>query len=69
MVSERGVRISHVVLYGLTGLAGIVALAISASLVSHYNAEGYPPANTNAYRDRIRVCLAGAIVTVASCRK
>ncbi|GFZ47426.1 hypothetical protein JCM24511_05170 [Saitozyma sp. JCM 24511] len=63
MVSERGVRITHSVLFTLTTLAAIVVLAISASLVAHYNSEGYPPVHTNAYRDRIRILLAAGIWT------
>lgn len=34
-----------------------------ASLVAHYNSEGYPPVHTNAYRDRIRILLAAGIWT------
>lgn len=61
MANERAVRLTHSVLFTLVTLASIVALAISASLVAHYNNEGYPPVNTNPYRDRIRICLAASI--------
>ncbi|KAL7421364.1 hypothetical protein Q5752_004249 [Cryptotrichosporon argae] len=61
MVSDRGVRNSHVTLYVLVLLSSIVALAISASLVSHYNAGGYPPEHTTAYKDRIRILLVAAV--------
>lgn len=62
MANERGVRLSHTVIFGLTTLAAIVALAISASLVSHYNAEGYPG---GAFRDRIRILLVASVWTTA----
>jgi hypothetical protein len=60
MANERGVRLSHTVIFGLTTLAAIVALAISASLVAHYNSEGYPG---GAYRDRIRILLVASVWT------
>lgn len=60
MPSERVVRLSHSIIFGLTTLAAIVALAISASLVAHYNSSGYP---STPYRDRIRICLAASIWT------
>jgi hypothetical protein len=63
MANERAVRLTHSILFTLLTLASIVALAISASLVAHYNNEGYPPVNTNPYRDRIRICLAASIWT------
>ena len=66
MPSDRVVKISHSVLFTLTLLASIVALAISASLVSHYNADGYPPVHTGAYRDRIRILLVASVWTTAS---
>jgi hypothetical protein len=63
MPSERIVRISHSAIFGLMTLAAIVALAISASLVAHYNQDGYPAVHTAPYRDRIRICLAASIWT------
>lgn len=63
MANERAVRLTHSILFTLITLASIVALAISASLVANYNNYGYPPVNTNAYRDRIRICLAASIWT------
>ena len=63
-ISERGVRISHSVIYGLTLLVGIIALAISASLVAYYNDNGYPGQHTNAYKDRIRILLVASVWTV-----
>ncbi|KAK1922501.1 hypothetical protein DB88DRAFT_495313 [Papiliotrema laurentii] len=65
MVSDRAVRLFHTIIFTLTLLSSIVALAISASLVSHYNSEGYPPVHTNAYRDRIRILLVASVWTTA----
>ncbi|WWD06732.1 hypothetical protein V865_004827 [Kwoniella europaea PYCC6329] len=39
MPSDRAVRITHSVLFGLTLLVSIIALIISATLVAHYNNE------------------------------
>jgi hypothetical protein len=61
MVNARAVRLTHSVLFVLITICSIIALAISASLVAHYNNYGYPPINTNPYRDRIRICLAAGI--------
>jgi hypothetical protein len=47
-ISERAVRWGHVAIFTLVFLASVVSLAISASLVKHYNDEGYPPAHTGA---------------------
>ena len=47
-ISERGVRWSHVAIFTLVFLASIVTVAISASLVAHYNGEGYPDVHTGA---------------------
>ncbi|SCV68954.1 BQ2448_1974 [Microbotryum intermedium] len=58
MVSERTVKLVHAPLLGLITLIGIVSLAMSASLVAHYNSRGYPNVS---YRDRIRIILAGSI--------
>ncbi|KAM0746921.1 hypothetical protein T439DRAFT_329195 [Meredithblackwellia eburnea MCA 4105] len=58
MVSDRSIRIFHPILFLLISLASIITLAISASLVAHYNSVGYPDVS---YRDRIRICLAAAI--------
>ncbi|SCZ96660.1 BZ3500_MvSof-1268-A1-R1_Chr4-4g07526 [Microbotryum saponariae] len=58
MVSEGTVRLVHAPLLGLITLIGIVTLAMSASLVAHYNSHGYPNIS---YRDRIRIILAGSI--------
>ena len=65
MVSDRAVKLSHTVLFTLTLLASIVALAISASLVAHYNTDGYPPVHTKAYKDRIRIILVASVWTTA----
>lgn len=65
MVSDRAVRLSHTVLYTLTLLSSVVALAISASLVAHYNSDGYPPVNTRSYRDRIRIILVASVWSTA----
>lgn len=46
MVSARLVKFTHLTLFGLMAVASIVALAISSSLVTHYNKTGYPPRNT-----------------------
>jgi len=48
-ISERVVRWGHVAIFTLVFLASVVSLAISASLVKHYNDEGYPPAHTAAW--------------------
>ena len=69
MVSERGVRFSHTGIFVLIFLASVVATAISGTLVAHYNSEGYPPVNTGAYRDRIRICLVGAVWSAAISRE
>ncbi|KAM0792530.1 hypothetical protein ACM66B_005199 [Microbotryomycetes sp. NB124-2] len=63
MVSERTIRLVHLPLFVLILLAGIVALAISGSLVGHYNSVGYPNVS---YRDRIRILLVASIWTVAT---
>ncbi|RXK37873.1 hypothetical protein M231_04872 [Tremella mesenterica] len=63
-ISERGVRLSHSILYGLTLLASIIALAISAALVKYYNDNGYPPAHHEAYKARIRILLVASVWTV-----
>lgn len=65
MPSERVIKLSHTVLFTLCALASIVALAISASLVSHYNADGYPSVHTGAYRDRIRILLVASVWSTA----
>lgn len=65
MPSERVIKLSHTVLFTLSLLASIVALAISASLVSHYNSDGYPPVHTGAYRDRIRILLVASVWSTA----
>ncbi|KAK4058710.1 hypothetical protein OIO90_000154 [Microbotryomycetes sp. JL221] len=62
MVSERSIRLVHLPLFVLVLLSGIVALAISGSLVGHYNSVGYPNVS---YRDRIRILLVASIWTVA----
>ncbi|WVW79324.1 hypothetical protein I302_101292 [Kwoniella bestiolae CBS 10118] len=64
MPSDRAVRISHSVLFGLTLLVSIIALIISATLVAHYNNEGYPPVHTGAYTARIRILLVASVWTV-----
>jgi hypothetical protein len=69
MPSEKVIKLSHTVLFTLSLLSSIVALAISASLVSHYNNEGYPPVHTGAYRDRIRICLVAAVWSTAATSK
>ncbi|WVO22645.1 uncharacterized protein IAS62_003975 [Cryptococcus decagattii] len=63
MPSERVIRFTHTFLFTLVLLSSIVALGISASLVSHYNSHGYPPVHTDAYRDRIRVLLTASVWT------
>ncbi|WVR09091.1 hypothetical protein IAU60_006153 [Kwoniella sp. DSM 27419] len=65
MPSERAIKLSHSILFGLTLLASIVALIISAVLVAHYNKEGYPPAHTGAYTARIRILLVASVWTTA----
>ena len=65
MPSERVIRFTHTFLFTLVLLASIVALGISGSLVGHYNSNGYPPAHTNAYRDRIRILLVASVWTTA----
>lgn len=69
MVSDRLVRLSHTVLFTLVLLSSIVALAISASLVSHYNNTGYPAVHTGAYRDRIRILLTAGVWSTAIARE
>lgn len=64
MVSERGIRTSHTVLFALILIASIITLAISASLVSHYNGDGYPMYHTTAYKERIRILLVASVWTV-----
>jgi hypothetical protein len=61
MPSERVLRISHSVIFTLTLIASIIALAISASLVAHYNSDGYPIYHTGAYTARIRILLVASI--------
>ncbi|WWC64061.1 uncharacterized protein I303_106668 [Kwoniella dejecticola CBS 10117] len=61
MPSDRAVRISHSVLFGLTLLVSIIALIISATLVAHYNKDGYPPVHTSAYTARIRILLVASV--------
>lgn len=65
MVSERAVKISHTVIFVLVLVASIIALAISGSLVGHYNNDGYPPVHTGAYEARIRICLVASVWTTA----
>ncbi|ORY55322.1 hypothetical protein BCR35DRAFT_310087 [Leucosporidium creatinivorum] len=60
MVSDRLVRLTHTPLFVLTLIISIVTLAMSASLVAHYNSVGYPNVS---YRDRIRIILAASIWT------
>ncbi|WWC73127.1 uncharacterized protein I206_107093 [Kwoniella pini CBS 10737] len=63
MPSERAIKISHSVLFGLTLLVSIIALIISAVLVAHYNKDGYPPVHTGAYTARIRILLVASVWT------
>ncbi|WWC91235.1 uncharacterized protein L201_006177 [Kwoniella dendrophila CBS 6074] len=63
MPSERVTKIAHSVLFGLTLLVGIIALIISATLVSHYNKNGYPPQHTGGYTARIRILLVASVWT------
>ena len=65
MVSDRAVRLAHTILFALVLVASIIALAISASLVSHYNHDGYPDHHTDAYKARIRILLVSSVWTVA----
>jgi len=65
MVSDSAVKISHTVLFTLTLIASIVALAISGSLVGHYNNDGYPEFHHGAYTARIRILLVASVWTVA----
>lgn len=65
MPSERVIRFTHTFLFTLVLLSSIVALGISASLVGHYNSDGYPPVHTDAYRDRIRILLVASVWTTA----
>lgn len=69
MVSARAVRISHTILFTLVLVASIISLAISASLVFHYNHDGYPTFHTEAYKARIRILLVSSVWTVAFGRK
>ena len=64
MVSDRIIRISHVVLFTLIFFASIISLGISASLVKHYNDNGYPEDHHTAYKDRIRILLVASVWTV-----
>ncbi|KAI5476247.1 hypothetical protein MNV49_007947 [Pseudohyphozyma bogoriensis] len=61
MVSERAVRVFHPILFVLITIAGIISLAISASLVKHYNDTAYP---STSIRDRVRLLLVASIWTV-----
>ena len=61
MVSERGVKISHTIIFTIVLLASVVALGLSGYLVGHYNSGGYPPVHTTEYKDRIRILLVAAV--------
>ena len=63
MPSERAIRITHTVLFTLTLIASIIALAISASLVAHYNSVGYPRFHSGGYEARIRLLLVAGVWT------
>ena len=65
MPSEKVVKISHSVLFGLVGLASIAALGVSGYLVGHYNSDGYPKHHTGSYRDRIRILLVASVWSLA----
>ncbi|WVQ93254.1 hypothetical protein IAU59_000320 [Kwoniella sp. CBS 9459] len=65
MPSERAIKIAHTVLFTLVLLASIIALIISATLVAHYNKEGYPPVHTGGYTARIRILLVASVWTTA----
>lgn len=62
-MNERFIRISYTIIFGITLLISIITLGISASLVSKYNKDGYPPEHTGAYRDRIRLMLVASVWT------
>lgn len=57
-VSDKMIRMSHTPLFALSSVFSLITLAISASLVAHYNDVGYPNIS---YRDRIRILLAASI--------
>ena len=46
------IRLFHVIVFTIITLASIISLAISASLVSFYNKNGYPDVSI---RDRTRI--------------
>lgn len=62
-MNERFIRISYTIIFGITLIISIITLGISASLVSKYNKDGYPPEHTGAYRDRIRLLLVASVWT------
>lgn len=62
-MNERVIRITYGVIFGITCLISLITLGITASLVSKYNKDGYPPDHTGAYRDRIRLLLVASVWT------
>lgn len=68
-MNERFIRISYTIIFGITLIISIITLGISASLVSKYNKDGYPPEHTGAYRDRIRLLLVASVWTTFFARE
>ncbi|WRT69030.1 uncharacterized protein IL334_006013 [Kwoniella shivajii] len=63
MPSEKAIRLTHSILFGLVLLVSIIALIISATLVAHYNQQGYPSDHTGAYTARLRILLVASVWT------
>ncbi|KAK4687302.1 hypothetical protein P7C73_g2819, partial [Tremellales sp. Uapishka_1] len=68
MVSEKGTRIAHGLMFGLLIIVSIVCLAVSGSLVHYYNDHGYPRFHDTAYKQRIRILLVASVWTTVFAR-
>lgn len=68
-MNERFIRISYTILFVIIAIISIITLGITASLVSKYNKDGYPPEHTGAYRDRIRLLLVASVWTTFFARE
>lgn len=68
-MNERFIRISYSVIFVIIAIISLITLGITASLVSKYNKDGYPPEHTGAYRDRIRLLLVASVWTTFFARE
>lgn len=68
-MNARFIRLSYTIIFVIIAIISLITLGITASLVSKYNKDGYPPEHTNSYRDRIRLLLVGSVWTTFFARE